>query len=114
MKRLLDPRLPSKEEVKDHELSGHLPYRNWCPSCLRAQGKELDHRKDAGAERGLSEYAFDYCFPGDEFGCKLTVLVGRERRTGMVMATALPMKGSTGRFTVDKVMDWWETKRSRQ
>ena len=68
MKRLLDPRLPSKEEVKEHELSGHLPYRNWCPCCVKAKGKELDHRKDAGAERGLSEYAFDYCFPGGEFG----------------------------------------------
>ena len=34
MRKLLDPRLPNKEEVKEHELSGHLPYRNWCPHCV--------------------------------------------------------------------------------
>lgn len=46
--------------------------------CVKAKGKDWDHRKDAGKERGLSEYAFDYCFPGDELGFKVTVLVGRE------------------------------------
>ena len=80
----------------------HLPYRNWCPVCIKAKGKDMDHRKDAGKERGLSEYSFDYCFPGDEFGYKLTVLVGRERVTGMPFATAVPMKGSTGKFAADK------------
>ena len=55
-RKLLDPRLPSKEDVKEHELSGHLPYRNWCPSCVKAKGKDLDHRRDAGESRGLAEY----------------------------------------------------------
>ena len=55
VKRLLDPRLPSKEKVKEHELSGHLPYRNWCPSCVKAKRKDLDHRRDAGESRGLAE-----------------------------------------------------------
>ena len=32
VKRLLDPRSPSKQEVKGHELLGHLPYRKRCPS----------------------------------------------------------------------------------
>lgn len=59
-------------------------------------GRDADHRRDVGNERGLSEYSFDYCFPGDEFGFKLTVIVGRERVTGMRFATAVPMKGSTG------------------
>ena len=78
VKRLGDPRLPSKEEVEDHERT-HLPYRNWCYHCIRGKGKDLDHRKEVKEERGLSEYSFDYCFPGDEFGFKLTVLIGRER-----------------------------------
>ena len=33
-------------------------------------------------ERDVSEYCFDYCFPGDEFG--LTILCGRERLAGML------------------------------
>ena len=108
VKRLLDPRLPSKEEVKEHELSGHLPYRNWCPSCVKAKGKDLDHRKDAGESRGLAEYSFDYCFPGDEFGFKLTVLSGKERVTGMHFASAVPTKGASGKFAVDKALQFME------
>ena len=68
--------------------------------------KDLDHRADAGKERGLNEYSFDYCFPGDEFGSKLTTLVGRERTTGLEMATSVPMKGSTRRLTIDKILEF--------
>ena len=78
VKRLVDPRKPTKDEVDYHELF-HLPYRNWCPLCVRAKGKELDHRKSLDEPRGLSEYSFDYAFPGDEFGYKLTILSGREK-----------------------------------
>ena len=43
VKRLIDPRLPTEEEVAQHELT-HLPHRNWCPACVKAKGKDLDHR----------------------------------------------------------------------
>ena len=80
VRRLIDPRLPTEEEVAYHELT-HLPYRNWCPVCVKAKGKDLDHRGAVDKERKLSEYCFDYCFPGDEFGHKLTVLMKIERLT---------------------------------
>ena len=54
----------------------------------------------------MAEYSFDYCFPGNELGYKLTVLVGRERTTGMTMAAVLPDKGSTGKFATDKVLEF--------
>ena len=54
----------------------------------------------------MSGYSFDYCFPGDEFGYKLTVLVGTERLTGMKFATAVPTKGSSGKFAVDKALEF--------
>ena len=54
----------------------------------------------------MSEHCFDYCFPGDEFGYKLTVLVGTERLTGMKFATAVPTKGSSGKFAVDKALEF--------
>ena len=57
-------------------------------------------------ERGLSQYSFDYCFPGDEFGFKLTVLVGCERGTGMKMATVVPTKGSSGKYAADKAVEF--------
>ena len=107
VKKLTDPRLPTKKEVEDHELT-HLPYRNWCAVCVMAKGKDLDHRACVKEERSLNEYAFDYCFPGDEFGYKITVLAGRERNSGMLMATTVPTKGSSGKFAVEKAMDYLE------
>ena len=58
--------------------------------------------------RGLSGYSVDYCFAGDEFVLRLTVLVVRERCTGIVMATTGLVKGSTGKFAVDKVLEWMD------
>ena len=105
VKKLSDPRRPTQAEIDEHALT-HIPYRNWCDICVRCRGKDLDHRKAVEEERGVSEYAFDYCFPGDEFGFKLVVLVGREKITGMYFATAVPTKGSSGRFAVDKALDY--------
>ena len=107
MRKLVDPRLPTVEERREHELT-HIPYRNWCPHCIRGRGKDLDHRKGIEEERGLSEYIFDYCFPGDEFGFKLTILVGKERNTGMSMATTVPVKGSSGKFSAQKILEFIE------
>ena len=52
----------------------------------------------------MSEYHFDNCFPGDEFGYKLTILVGRERVVGMCMATVVPTKETNGMFGSEKAM----------
>ena len=38
IKRLIDPRLPTEEEVEHHKRT-HLPYRNWCPECVKAKGR---------------------------------------------------------------------------
>ena len=114
VKRLGDPRRPTEKEVEEHELRNHGQYRNWCKICVMARGKDLDHRWEVGKERRVAEYGWDYCFPGDEFGCKLTVLAGRERSSGAVMATAIPMKGSTGRFSVDKALEFISEVGTRQ
>ena len=105
MRKMLDPRLPNQTEVDEHNLT-HLPYRNWCPICIKAKGRDMDHRSATNKERGLSEYCFDYCFPGDEFGFKLTVLAGKERLSGMHFGTAVPTKGSSGKFSVDKALEF--------
>jgi hypothetical protein len=91
VKKMIDPKLPSQKDVEEHNLT-HLPYRNWCPVCVRSKGKEMGHRTATDKERTISEYCFDYCFPGDEFGFKLTVLAGQERLGGMKFATAVPTK----------------------
>ena len=39
-KKVKDPKLPSQQEVDQHWIMGHLPYRNWCPICVKAQGRD--------------------------------------------------------------------------
>ena len=74
--KLIDPKLPTQEEVEDHYVRGHFPYRNWCHICVRAKGRDMSHQKEGGKERKIPEYHFDYCFPGDELGFKWTIFVG--------------------------------------
>ena len=50
LKEVVDPRRPSTAEVEAHWRGNHGSYRNWCPICVKARGKDLDHRADAGEE----------------------------------------------------------------
>ena len=43
-KMMRDPKLPSQEEIRTHELT-HLPYRSWCVHCVRGKGKSMAHRR---------------------------------------------------------------------
>lgn len=106
VKKVLDPRLPTEEEVKDHYLGCHTPYRSWCHHCVMGRGRERDHRRrSAEDQQGLPEYHMDYCFPGDEFDHKLIVLVVIEKYTKMKKAVIVPSKGSTGSYATRMVMD---------
>ena len=104
-RKIGDPRLPSRKEVEEHYLT-HVPYRNWCPHCVRGRGKDLDHRRSIDEDRKVREFSFDYCFPGDEKGTKITVLVGKERITGMTMASVVPVKGTSGQFAAARVLEF--------
>ena len=66
----------------------------------------MDHeRQKNDGEQNVSEYHLDYCFPVDENGRKLTILVIVEKFTKMKKAKIVPSKGSTGRFAARKVLD---------
>ena len=38
-KTMFDPLLPAAQEIAEHEVSGHRPYRRWCKICQAAWGK---------------------------------------------------------------------------
>ena len=102
--RVLDPKQPTDEERRVHNLT-HLPYRNWCEHCVKGRGRETDHKHLSQPEvEGLHELHFDYMFMGPENkpGETLTILVVKERRTKMLMSTAMPSK-STGQFITARV-----------
>lgn len=106
-KKMLDLRLPTQEEIEYHNPT-HLPHRDWCPVYVKAKGRDLDPRAAVDMERGISEYCFDYCFLGDELGFKWTVLGGRERISGLNFAAAVTTKGASGKFAVDKALEFIE------
>jgi len=82
--------------------------------CVKSQGRDIGHNQDKGGERNLPEYSWDYCFPGDEFGNKMTVLVGKERKSKSWMAVTVPEKGGTGSFAVDKSLEFIEENGDKQ
>ena len=96
---------PTREEVRRHNVS-HLPFRSWCPQCVAGRGKHYPHhaREDCEETRGL-EMHFDYAFLRNEAGGeKATVLVGRCRRSKLLVAHVVPAKGDSGEWVVDEAV----------
>eukprot|EP00973_Karenia_brevis_P072635 10089624-Karenia_brevis.AAC.1 len=44
IKSALMPYAPSRKEVEAHNAT-HLPYRSWCPHCVRGRGVSMHHAK---------------------------------------------------------------------
>ena len=100
-----DPKLPTEEEVRQH-LMCHLPYRSWCHHCIRGRGRERDHRRRLEDHvEGIPEHHLDYCFPRDEMGQRLTILVAAERYSRLKKAVVVPSKGSTGMYAARTVLE---------
>ena len=60
------PRLPSRQEVQEHELT-HIPYRSWCVHCVRRAGRSDAHRRRARQdeeerEQHMTTWSIDFAF----------------------------------------------------
>ena len=101
-KHVRDISVPAQEEVDKRNLT-HLPFRNWCPHCMKGRGKEAPHRRAEGGKGVLPEISLDFCFPSKEDGTgMLTILGARERHTKMTLSTVIPSK-TTGTFAARRV-----------
>ena len=63
---LPQPRLPSRQEVQEHELT-HIPYRSWCVHCVRGAGRSDAHRRRARQdeeerEQHITTWSIDCAF----------------------------------------------------
>ena len=92
------PTKPSKEEVDDHMLT-HLPFRSWCPHCVRGKSKGKPHKKTEGEQRELPTIALDYTFmhesqkKHEERGMPILVIKDIKQDdtgTGMIFAQVVP------------------------
>jgi len=96
---------PTLQEKNEHRKT-HLPFRPWCPICVRGRAKNWAHykaKKEEDEEKGPS-VSFDYCFLRDKVGDpSLPVLVGKDRATGALVAHAVPEKGAGLEWTAKQV-----------
>ena len=49
-----EPRQPTKAEVPRHNLT-HLPYRSWCPECVKGRAKADPHKDKNKANDGKTD-----------------------------------------------------------
>ena len=84
VKKLQDPEVPSKEMVDMHYVMGHIPFRSWCPVCVKAFGREMDHRRDSGKWRKLQETSTSQTFMSSEgLGCLQEIFQNDSRTRGL-------------------------------
>ena len=89
-----DPGDPTEEEFENHCVT-HLPFRRWCPICVKAKGKEDAHR-EAG-ESTKPTIVLDYKSFGQEIDTddKATAIVGRDKKTVSTFAHVCENKGTS-------------------
>ena len=99
--RIRQPRNPKDPlpEERDQHWKTHLPYRAWCPVCVKARGREDPHTAQEGRDDGIEEIAMDYCDIGDR-----KLLVGRENITGHIFCHLVKCKGTGDENIVNKVI----------
>ena len=78
------PCKPNSTEVAKHDKT-HLPYRSWCPVCVRAKGKEDAHpreKKGKDEATGFPVISMDYELLEE----KLTLLTVNDETSGNTLA----------------------------
>ena len=105
------PCTPTLEEMDLHDLT-HVPYRNWCPFCVKAKAREDAHRrhKDGHDEKyGLPTISLDYELLEE----KITLMVAKDEPSGSVLAYDCLCKGATDEWVIKELvkdLDAWGRK----
>ena len=96
-KMVTSPIRPSAEAIEQHFTAGHVNYRNWCPVCIMARGREDAHPRrqedDDDDRTGLPIVAMDYNELNEESERPQKVIVGVDHATGNFFAHNVIAKG---------------------
>ena len=88
----------SAEERARHELT-HMPFRAWCPHCVRGRGRNRPHlkkkEKDGEVADHVPKIAMDYFFASeaDQKAALNPILVMVDEKTGEKYARMVGKKG---------------------
>ena len=96
------PRAPSRAEWERHVVS-HVPYRSWCRHCVAGRGMERQHTRRIDHEDQFPHVSIDY---GYLTGDATPLLVGKDRRSGMIFALAVERKGAADPQAVPRLAEW--------
>ena len=83
------PTQPTKQEMDEHSLT-HMPYRSWCPICVRAKGKQ-DAYKQQQSKQPVIQIDFAYLKTSTDEQ-SLAVLAAVDVQSQLCMALAVPNK----------------------
>ena len=98
------PYRPTQEEVDRHQAT-HLPFRNWCPVCVRAKAPTPGHRRQDKKEEGrIPRISMDYMYmqKAGEDGTK-PILVIKDSNLKMLYAMVVNKKGAGSKGIIEKV-----------
>ena len=109
-KALATPSKPSQAEVEAHDAAGHVPFRSWCPHCVRGRGIDTPHRKQDHSEKTVPQICADYAHLASMGGrSRPHILVARSRKSGDTYATGVPHKGPGEPWLAKEFTDWLDT-----
>ena len=105
VKALRNPEDPTKEEWEQHMMT-HVPFRNWCPHCVRGRAVSQGHFRNKKDDKAIPTIGIDYMYmkprkegeasreeytDGDEAG--MPILVIKDENTKRISAHVVPEKG---------------------
>lgn len=101
-----DPGCPTKEEVELHNAT-HLPHRSWCPTCVKARGKEDPHfTNHEDLEGRKPTVCFDYKSFGqeDKSDDKVQSIIIRDRPTKTTYSHQCECKGPEDNWILQQLL----------
>ena len=102
-----DPGDPTPAEREHHNVT-HIPYRSWCPVCVKCKGKEESHRAAKSTDASCkARICFDYKSFGQEgsYDDKATALIIKDEKTKMNFAHICDKKGASDDWVVEQIIE---------
>ena len=88
------PDSPTTRELEEHEATGCVVYRSWCPHCVRARATVNPHwRSPPEEEHAVPTILMDYMFMGQDDGKSIPILAMKDKKSKTPWCYAVPTKG---------------------